>query len=58
MADEGGFKANIKTSEKLEKEHQDPANVKVTEAEHVVPVAPVIYAHPFAYYAYPYYVKV
>lgn len=57
VADAGGFKANIKTSEKLAKDHKDAANVKTTQAEHVLPV-PHVYGYPFAYPAHYYYVPV
>ncbi|XP_042898657.1 pupal cuticle protein Edg-84A [Parasteatoda tepidariorum] len=49
VADAGGFKANIKTSEKIDKDHQDPAGVTTTEAKKVVAW------HPVAYHALPYY---
>ncbi|XP_055934883.1 cuticle protein 14-like [Argiope bruennichi] len=46
VADHEGFKANIKTSEKLPEDHKDPAGVKTTELAHT----PVVYGHPFPYY--------
>ncbi|GFY49610.1 cuticle protein 14 isoform b [Trichonephila inaurata madagascariensis] len=51
VADHEGFKANIKTSEKLAEDHKDPAGVTTSE---VKPVAPVVYAHPFPYFGHPY----
>jgi len=52
VADHEGFKANIKTNEKLAKDHKDAAGVFTSEMKAVVPVA---YGHPYAYYGYPHY---
>ncbi|GBM34862.1 hypothetical protein AVEN_146610-1 [Araneus ventricosus] len=46
VADHEGFKANIKTSEKLPADHKDPVGVKTTELKET----PVVYGHPFPYY--------
>ncbi|XP_054721827.1 cuticle protein 14-like [Uloborus diversus] len=53
VADHEGFKADIHTSEKLPEDHKDPANVKTSEVKPV----PVVYAHPFPYYGYPYHLS-
>ncbi|GIX88248.1 uncharacterized protein CDAR_586961 [Caerostris darwini] len=47
VADHEGFKANIKTSEKLPEDHQDAVGVKTTELK---PGEHVVYSHPLPYY--------